>query len=44
LKGAHHSASLLPGCAYDGDDFLICGFHAQCAFLSHYPLMPILLT
>ena len=44
LKGAYHSASLLPGCADDGDDFLICGFHTQCAFLSHYPLMPILLT
>ena len=44
LKGAYHGASLLPGCADDGDDSLICGFHMQCASLFHYPLMPILLT
>jgi hypothetical protein len=27
LKGAYHGASLLPGCADDGDDFLIRGFY-----------------
>jgi hypothetical protein len=44
LKGARHGASLLPRCADYSDQLVICGFHTQCAFLSHYPLMPILLT
>ena len=43
LKGAQHGASLLPGCADDGDHFLICEFHMFCASLFHYPLMPSLL-
>ncbi len=34
LKSAYYGASLLPGCADYGDEFLFCAFHMQCASLS----------
>ena len=34
LKGAYCGTSLLPRCADYRDEFLICGFHVQCASLS----------
>jgi hypothetical protein len=42
-NSAYYSASLLPRCADYGDHLLVCLSHVQCASLSHYPLMAILL-
>jgi hypothetical protein len=36
LKGADYGASLLPRCADDGDELLICAFHMECTSLSLY--------
>jgi hypothetical protein len=42
-NSAYYSASLLPRCADYGDHFLVGLSHVQCASLSHYLLMPVLL-
>src|SRR5258708_21802947 len=36
LNSAYYGASLLPGCADYGDQFLVCTFHMQRASLSLY--------